>query len=291
MEEAFYALQHAPTYLPLHVYVGDLLMQQDHLAEAIDKYSLVAQVYSARGEASRAIDLLHRVIRLAPMDLKARDRLIEQLLASGMVNEAIQEYLSLADVYYNLADLNRARETYAEAIRLAHQAKADRGILIQILHQMADIDLQSLDWRQAVRVYEQIRKLQPSDQKARARLIELNFRLSQPAQAMNELKDYLAYLRASGQGDQAIPFLESLLEENPEQILVQRQLAELYAQNERMEDAVRVLDEVGERLIKIGDRQRAAEVIESIITLNPPNRDEYQRLLARVLGRQSGSLK
>jgi tetratricopeptide (TPR) repeat protein len=291
MEEAFYALQHAPTYLPLHVYVGDLLMQQDHLAEAIDKYSLVAQVYSARGEASRAIDLLHRVIRLAPMDLKARDRLIEQLLAGGMVHEAIQEYLSLADVYYNLADLNRARETYMQAIRLAQQAKADRGILVQILHQMADIDLQSLDWRQAVRVYEQIRKLQPSDQRARARLIELNFRLSQPAQAMNELGDYLAYLRGSGQGDQAIPFLESFLEENPEQILVQRQLAELYAQNERNEEAVRLLDEVGEKLMKIGDRQRAAEVIESIIALNPPNREEYQRLLARVLGRQSGSLK
>lgn len=291
MEEAFYALQHAPTYLPLHVYVGDLLMQQDHLSEAIDKYSVVAQVYSARGEASRAIDLLRRVIRLAPMDLKARNRLIEQLLASGMANEAIQEYLSLADVYYNLADLNRARETYTEAIRLAQQAKVGRDILAQILHQMADIDLQSLDWRQAVRIYEQIRKMLPGDQKARSGLIELNFRLSQPAQAMKELDDYLAYLQGSDQADQAIPFLESLMEENPEQILVQRRLAELYIQNNRAEDAIHALDAVGERLIKIGDRQRAAEVIESIVALNPPNKEEYQRLLARVLGRQSGSLK
>ncbi|MEJ2349602.1 MAG: tetratricopeptide repeat protein [Anaerolineales bacterium] len=291
MEEAFYALQHAPTYLPLHVYVGDLLMQQDHLAEAIDKYSLVAQVYSARGESSRAIDLLQRVIRLAPMDLEARDRLIEQLLAGDMVHEAIQEYLSLADVYYNLADLNRARETYTEAIRLAQQAKADRGILVQILHQIADIDLQSLDWRQAVRVYQQICKLRPNDQKARSRLVELNFRLSQPAQATKELQDYLAFLRNTDQGDQAIPFLESFLEENPEQTLVKRRLADLYAQNGRTEDAVHLLDGVGEKLIKLGDRQRAAEVIESIIALNPPNKEEYQRLLARVLGRQSGSLK
>jgi predicted Zn-dependent protease len=108
---------------------------------------------------------------------------------------------------------------------------------------------------------------------------------------MKELEDYLAYLQGSGHAGEAIPFLESLMEENPEQILVQRRLAKLYAQNDRVEDAIQALDAVGERLIKIGDRQRAAEVVQSIIALNPPNQEEYQRLLARILGRQSGSLK
>ncbi len=291
MEEAFYALQHAPTYLPLHVYVGDLLLQQDHLPEALKKYSMVAQTYSARGEVGRAIDLLRKVIRLAPMDLKTRDRLIEQLLSRGKTNEAIKEYIDLADVYYNLADLNQARETYTEAFRLAQQVKIDDPMKVQILHQIADIDLQSLDWRQSLRIYEKIRKMQPDDQKARVRLVELNFRLGQQDQAMIELKDYVSFLGRGGNAEGAIAFLETLVEENPGQVPIQRFLAELYRKMGRIDEAIHHLDRVGEKLLKSGDRQGAAKVVETILSLEPPNKENYQRLLARIQGRTSSSLK
>lgn len=291
MEEAFYALQHAPTYLPLHVYVGDLLLQQDHLAAAMNKYSVVAQTYSARGETARAIEMLRRVIRLAPMDLKARSRLIDQLLAWGKMDEAIKQYIDLADVYYNLADLNQARETYTEALRLAQHGRIDSSLKIQILHQIADIDLQSLDWRRALRIYEQVRKLQPGDHKAASRLVELNFRLGQREQAIAEMKDYVSQLQRNGKMDQAITFLEELVEENPGQVPIQHYLAQLYVQLNRVEEALHHLDSVGERLLKVGDRQAAAQVVETILSLNPPNKENYQRLLAKIHGRQSSSLK
>ena len=291
MEEAFYALQHAPTYLPLHVYVGDLLLQQDHLSAAMNKYSVVAQTYTARGETARAIEMLRRVIRLAPMDLKARGRLIDQLLAWGKMDEAIKQYIDLADVYYNLADLNQARESYTEALRLAQQGKIDSPLKIQILHQIADIDLQSLDWRRALRIYEQLRKLQPDDHKARSRLVELNFRLGQREQAIAELRDYVSYLQRDGRHDEAITFLEDLVEENPGQVPIQHYLAQVYIQLNRAEEAIRHLDSVGERLLKVGDRHGAAQVVETILTLDPPNKENYHRLLAKIQGRQSSSLK
>jgi outer membrane protein assembly factor BamD (BamD/ComL family) len=72
-------------------------------------------------------------------------------------------------------------------LRLAQQPGTNRQIKVEILRQMADIDLQSLDWRQAVRVFEQIRTLQPDDEEARESLIDLNFRLGQTNQAVTEI--------------------------------------------------------------------------------------------------------
>ena len=88
-----------------------------------------------------------------------------------------------------------ARKTYTTALRFVQQANADRSWNIHILQRMADIDMQRLDWKQAIRVFEQIRTLRPDDEGVRKNLIELNLRLGQPAQANAELENYLAYLQ------------------------------------------------------------------------------------------------
>ncbi|MFN3491590.1 MAG: tetratricopeptide repeat protein, partial [Anaerolineales bacterium] len=158
MDEAYEAIQTAPTYLPLHTLMGDLLVQEGRSADAITKFGVVAQSYSVRGEVQQAAKLLRRIIQISPMDLGARTRLIDQLVARGQLDDAIQEYLELAGIYYRLAELDMARKTYTTALRLVQQGNASREWNVHILQRMADIDMQRLDWKQAVRVYEQIQK-------------------------------------------------------------------------------------------------------------------------------------
>ena len=55
MDEAFESFKYAPTYLPLHTLVGDLLMQEGRTLDAMSKYSVVADAYNVRGEASQAV--------------------------------------------------------------------------------------------------------------------------------------------------------------------------------------------------------------------------------------------
>jgi tetratricopeptide (TPR) repeat protein len=121
MDEAYGALKYAPTYLPLHTLIGDLLIQEDRLQDAIAKYTVVAQAYSVRGESVQAIGLLRRIVQVAPMDLAVRTRLIDQLSARGQVDEAIGAYIELADIYYRLAELEMARKTYTTALHLAQE--------------------------------------------------------------------------------------------------------------------------------------------------------------------------
>ncbi len=284
MEEAFYALQHAPTYLPLHTYIGELLFKEGRIQPAAAKLSAVARTYSVRGEPHRAIDMYGRIIEIAPMDLNARTHLISQLIACQRIEDAIQEYINLADVYYSLADLEMARKTYTDGLRLAQQSMVDRSIRVKLLHSMADIDLQSLDWRQALRIFEQIRTLQPDDEKARTNLIELNFRLGQENQAMSELDNYISHLASAGQTQRAIAFLESLVQENPGRVAVRRRLAEGYRQVGRNQEAIAEFDKVGDGLLEANDYRGAVEALEAILALNPPNREEYQAALVQIRG-------
>jgi len=282
MEEAYYALQYSPTYLPLHSLIGEMLLQQSRVQEAVDKFTIVAQTYSARGEASRATEMFHRITELAPMDLNVRVRLIDQLVLVGNVQMAVDESIKLAEVYYSLADLISARKTYTQALRLAQQSGINQQVKAEILRRMADIDLQSLDWRQAVRVFEQIRTLQPDDQEARESLIDLNFRLGQSNQAVAEIDNYISHLWNSGHKDPAAQFLEKMVEKNPQQVSLHRRLAEIYRLSNRPADAISQLDVAGDILMEAGDQKGAREIIMAILALDPPNASEYQRLLAQL---------
>ncbi|MBM3125076.1 MAG: hypothetical protein FJZ87_08355, partial [Chloroflexi bacterium] len=133
MEEAFDAIQHAPTYLPLHTLIGEMLVQEERTVDAITKFSVTAHAYGVRGEVAQATKLLRRVIQLAPMDMAARTRLIDQLIARGQVDDAIHEHLELASIYYRLADLDMARKTYTTALRVVQQGNASRDWNTHIL--------------------------------------------------------------------------------------------------------------------------------------------------------------
>jgi len=282
MEEAFHALQTAPTYLPLHSLIGDLLVREGHTNEAIAKYTTIATAYSVRGESSQATKILRRVTELAPMDLNARTRLIDQLIVRGEVDEAINEYLEVADIYYRLAELDMARKTYTNALRVVQQSNADRSWNVHILQRMADIDMQRLDWKQAMRVFEQIRTLRPDNENVRKNLIDLNLRLAQQPQAIAELENYLSYLDTNGKSEQRILFLEELVKENEDRIILRRALAEQYKQAGRIESAVEQLDAIGEMLIEQGKNEEAANTIQQILLLNPPNAEDYRKLLSQL---------
>jgi hypothetical protein len=155
---------------------------------------------------------------------------------------------------------------------------------------MADIDMQSLEWRQALRILEQIRTLQPDDAAARTQIIALSLRLGQESQAYAELDNYIAYMNSNNQRDRLIQFLEGLVNEYAERIPIRRRLADSYRQAGRLADAVFQLDSIGEMFMQNHDRPAAIQTIETIVALDPPNRDDYLMLLEQ-LRRGSGPLQ
>ena len=281
MDEAFHTLLVAPTYLPLHILIAELLIREGRRPDAINKFSAVANAYSVRGEGAQATNILRRVIQLAPMDLGLRNRLVDQLVARGQLDDAISEYMELADIYYRLAELDMARKAFTTALRLAQQPNANRVWNVKILQRMADIDMQRLDWRQAIRVYEQIRTIIPEDFSTRESLIELNLRLAQIPQAQAELESFISYLEGNQSG-QIVPFIQKLLLEYPDQSMLYHLLADQLHKNGQTAEAIAGLDQIGDKLAQKGDKAELLAVINHILLMNPPNANDYRALLAQL---------
>lgn len=279
-EEAFHALQFAATYLPLHILIGEMLVQQSQIAEAAEKFKVVARCYRIRGESARPIGLYRRIVSLSPLDVDARKQLIDLLDMHGQVEEVVQEYLRLVDVYYSLADIEMARQASDQALKAAQQTGVSRELKVKVLKKIADIDLQSLDWKRALKAFEQIRDMKPEDEQVRSTLIDLNFRLNQETQAVSEITNFISYLGEKHQMDTVVKFLENLEKERPNQPVVLRQLGEVYRQTGRNEAALEKFDAAGELYLQQDNKAAAIEIIMIILSLNPPNATDYQRLLA-----------
>ncbi len=282
MEEAFFALNLAPTYIPLHNLIAEILIQEEHLREAIAKLHVIARTYHVRGDVEQATHYLERILEIDPLNLDVRRQLAEDLKNSGRIRDAIRVYMDLAAAYTHLADLENARQIYVQALRMIQEHPTEKEWSLQILQQMADIDMQRLDWKQAIRVFEQIRTLKPEDEATRRQLVELNLRLGQITQARMEMESYLTYLESTQNIPAAILFLEGLIQEHPQVTWMRKALADLYRRVGRLEEAIAQYDALGELELNAGNRAGAIEAVQAILALNPPNAEAYRAVLAQL---------
>lgn len=282
MEEAFKALSYAPTYLPLHIQIGEILVNEGHIQEAVEKFTQVARLYTVRGDTSLAIRLLTRVTRLVPMDISVRRHLIDLLRSTGRTEELIEQYMDLANVHYLLADLEQSRSAYHSALMLARQSRSTREQSLKILNRLADIEMQSLNSKEAVKVFEQMRSLSPLDQSTRVALIDLYYRLEMEPAALNEVDAYLKLLESENRPREAENFLDAVLSERPDSDDLQRSMMAHYVSLGKINTAVEILDRLAEKLLIENNSKGSLAVVEKIISLNPPNQLEYEKLHAEL---------
>jgi tetratricopeptide (TPR) repeat protein len=282
LEATYAAMDLAPTYLPLHIKMAEIFAMDAKPRRAIDKFGTIARVYSARGEAELATEMYERIVDVSPMDTKARELLIDQITGQGNFDEAIAQYLKMADVYYRLAQLVQAKETYEKALRLAEDSDVDVAMISQILRQMADIDMQRLDWRSALDTNERLLNLSPNDEETRHNLVQLNLRLGDKAKAGKELDDYLTYLRENSEGEIALAFLQKLADENSSFAMAHRRLAEHYQANGDDEKAIATWHDAAKMLDVAGDKEGAKVALRAILSMNPSDPEPYQQYLQKL---------
>jgi tetratricopeptide (TPR) repeat protein len=282
MEEAFFALALSPTHLPIHLRMAEILTADNKPQAAMAKYTMVAETYRIRGELVRAAQVSQQVLRLSPLDVTMRAWLIDVLVEQDKIDEALQQYFDLAQTYYQLADLESARHTYAEAlIQVQKYGKQglDSAWSVRLLHRMGDIDLQRLNWHEAQNVYEQIKTLAPDDGPARATLIDLLFRLGNSKQALAETDNYLRQLLMARNLGAAISLLEETAEIHPQEIGLVMRLARLYQDSGRRAEAITQYDRLGELQLQAGQTAQAAATLRTILALKPDDPDAYHQLL------------
>ena len=282
IEEAYRAIRLSTDYLPAHVQLGDVLGQQGRREAAARKFITIAETYTARSDMNGAILAYEKAVDYTPLDLPIRGRLIELLKRHGQIDRSLEHYLAMGDSYYQLAQVDKARETYQEAIRLAPRGSADRNWQATFLRLIADIDMQRFDWRRALAAYKELRKLDPEDERTAISLVDLYYKVGQPVNAVTELDSYMKQLVRAGRGAKVVGILEDMVRQRPTDPNLVERLSRLYVQQKRTTEAIELLDKLGEAQLEANDRAAAIQTIEKIIALNPPNAVSYQQLLSQL---------
>jgi tetratricopeptide (TPR) repeat protein len=287
MELAMLALDHGPTYLPLHQRIAEIQLRDGRQEVALAKLVIIARSYRVRGEGAQAAKVLERILQLNPMDVPSRIELIQLYGQQGNLRGALSLYLDLADVYISQADLDGARQTYESALMMAVQNNADRAWQIQLLYRLGDLYSQRLDFRAALTTFQRILQFDAGDENAAGRVVELMLRLGKANDARLVIDNLTREKTKLGRQDQTIAWLEELVRQKPDDATLRRKLAELYQQRGRIAEAIAQLDALADSQVEAREIPEAILTIRMIMALNPPNAAGYQRVLEKL---ETGSL-
>jgi tetratricopeptide (TPR) repeat protein len=283
VEEAYRAIQISPFYLAGHIQLAELMTKQNRLQIAISKYLTIGDTCRMRGDDGGALANYERAVELSPMDLANRARLIDLLIAQNHIDRALEHYVIMGEAFYNLAEVDKAREAYLEALRLAPRGSAEYEWRLRFIQAIADIDMQRLDWKRALAAYSELNKNKADDERIALRLIDRYYKVDQPESAVRQLDRFLVQLVRSGEGIKVFKILEDLIELRPTDADVADRLVRLYLRQGRRQEALELLDSLGEAQLDAGEHQAAIKTIESILAQDPPNASSYEQILQQLL--------
>lgn len=283
MDEVFYVLAKEPEYLAAHLRMGQILIQMDQLNTAVEKYRHIADTYLARDNKARAREIMTEVIQVVPMNVDIRQDLIELLEEDQRWDEIADQYIDLARAYQDLGDIHNARTTLNQALQLGQRNGVDKSKILHVLHYLADIEMQRLDMRSALRAYTNIRNLDPTDEQARKMLIDLNFRLGDPMGAIRELDGMLQLYAQQRNGRAIVELLREWAERRPKDEGILTRLAAVYQQMKQPQLALNTYTKLLDIQLEHGRHADACKTLKRILGLRPPNPQQYIDL-AKQLG-------
>jgi tetratricopeptide (TPR) repeat protein len=282
VEEVYRAIVLSPEYLPAHIHLGELLVRQERIETAVAKFAAVGDTFRIRGDMNSAINMYERIVQISPLDLAIRSRLVELLKRLGQIDRSLEHYLALGEGYYQLAQVDKAREIYQDALKLAPRGSEEHHWRARLLHRLADIDMQRFDWTRALAAYRELRVEEPVDERTAITLIDLYYRVGQPVLALRELDQYLKQLVSAGRGSKVVGILEDMARRHPAETGIVQRLVRLYLSQNRRKEAFERLDALGEAQLEAGETKKAIATIEQIVKLGPPNVLSYQQLLKEL---------
>ena len=282
VEEAYRVIQLSPYYMPGHIQLAELMAQQEHTEIAITKFLTIGDTYRVRGDTSGAIENYERAMELSPMDQGNRARLIDMLIQHDRIDRALEHYMIMGEAFYNLAEVDKARRSYLEAIKLAHRGSADRKWRLELIRAIADIDMQRLDWKRALAAYNEIYASDQGNDSVVLVLADLYYTVGQPKAALRQLDQHMVQLVRSNRSDQVVALLEKAVDQWPDEAGLVDRLARVYVHQGRKQAARKLLDQLGEAQLEAGQTEKAVKTLQRILDLDPPNPAGYQQLLEQL---------
>src|SRR5215475_1940441 len=274
--------------------LGDLYVRAGRIPDAIQNFSRIADSYRDSGFTLKAIAMLKKISKLDPTNIDTAMKLANLYSQQGLLVEARQQYLQVADAYARAGQTRKALEAYQKIADLDPSNTSVRMKLGEIYSRekmpeqahdafiMAGGEfLRKGDIEQALNANLKAIVINPDSRQA--------------------LTAIATIYTQQGQTDRAINLLCEAFERNPGDVELLTILGRTYLSAGMMDDAERTflslveldknryhyLLEVGRRFLQLGDLDRAAEQIDGCMDVLIAKREEDKAIdfLRRVLDR------
>ncbi|MEK6323982.1 MAG: tetratricopeptide repeat protein [Acidobacteriota bacterium] len=283
--------------------LGDLYVRAGRIQDAIFNFSRIADSYREGGFTLKAIAMLKKISKLDPTNVETAMKLANLYSQQGLLVEARQQYLQVADAYARAGQTRKALEAYQKIADLDPSNTSVRMKLGDI-YSREDMTEQSHD--AFIMAGAEFLRKGDGEQALNANLkaIAIN------PDSRQALTAIATIYTQQGQSDRAINILYEAFERNPGDVELLTILGRTYLAAGMMDDAERTflslveldknryhyLLEVGRRFLQIGDLDRAAEQIDGCIEVLIAKREEDKAIdfLRRVLDKEMnhiGALK
>ncbi|MCP5045776.1 MAG: tetratricopeptide repeat protein [bacterium] len=227
-----------PDDLEVRRIVGDLQLRESNIPKAIEQFEWIADHYLKEGFFAKAIAMFKRITRVDPEYEGALFKLAELYTKQGLVMEAKQIYLDIAEECKRKNNQKKALDMYKKILEF------DRGnIKMRLL--LADNYLKEGLEGNAVDEY-----LIASDilinKKDFRRVEELLSGTLRKIKNTKIIGKLIRIYTTQGQDDKAIEVLQSLGQELHQDIELLKVLGELYLKKEMMDEAESIFSKIAE---------------------------------------------
>jgi len=161
-EECMRVIEMVPNYPEVHMKLGEIYERQGKMAQAINKYAMLIDIYRANNRPDEAIDLYRHLLQLEPFNFSYRMQLIALLAALGRRDEEQRERVAVATSYLQLGYIDHAIHEFERLI-----AEYPTNVAFHMSLAIALMKAGRLP--EAVAEYQQILQIDPANVTALAR--------------------------------------------------------------------------------------------------------------------------
>src|SRR5262245_35723400 len=272
--------------------LGDLYVRAGRIQDAIKNFSRIAESYREGGFTLKAIAMLKKISKLDPTNVDTAMKLANLYSQQGLLVEARQQYLQVADAFARNGQAHRALEAYQ---KIADLDPSNTSVRMKLGEIYVREGMKEQAHEAFVTAGAELLRKNDLEQALTANLkaIAIN---PDSRQALTALATIYTQ---QGQPDKAINILCDAFEHSPGDTEILTILGRTYLASDWLDDAERTflslveldrsryhyLLDVGRRFLQLENLDRAAELVDGCIDILIAKREEDKALdfLRRIL--------
>ena len=267
------------------------------------KYLELGHLYKENNIYDSALDIYQRLIALDSEDVIARENMAEILLTQDKKRESIYQYIAVANIYSSKGQIKEVVDIYQKMLKiepeglLTHTKLADtyaqlgmNDKAIQEYLLIAEMYLDKKLYNNAIESYEAITRLAPDHLDAHVKLSQLYMKSGMSSKAIEENLVIADIYINQGKYDQAMEMAQNVIGAEPTHITAREKLIEVYRRKGLGEKAIAECQNLSEIFLKKNDLDKAIELYEKILQIEPKNYDIHYKL-AELYDRKGFSSK